>query len=103
MKEFTLPNTNSVYYFAESAFYWDEESKKEAENYLKLWKKFTLMKLERETYKAKFIDEMFVTRDPMFDRAFSGKTRLSLKIAVEIEFRFEVPDLNSLNNWAYSQ
>lgn len=81
--------TKTTHFFGECARYTKGE-KDEAVQYLESWKKFLVRKLNRECMTVKVIDESFVEKDTAFDGPFSEYCSVALKLAIEIEFKFEV-------------
>jgi hypothetical protein len=87
----------NLHYFGEFGTYIadDKEQEKEVKLYLELWKKYLIQKLSNECYSVKLIDEQWITRDPLYSGILCNKVTLALKLAVEIEFKFEVTPLDA--------
>ncbi len=79
-----------TYFFGEYAYYIDEAEKEEAKTYLSLWKKYLLQKLNREVFSMRLIDEQYITREPLYDGVLCQRSQLALKVALELELRFQV-------------
>lgn len=84
--------TKQRYYFGESARYFEgnEEQEKEAEIYLTYWKKFLIQKLNNECFKVNVVDEQWGERSSSYISTITKYKDKWLKIAIEIEFRFEI-------------
>lgn len=78
--------------FGESAeFVWgDENEKAEAKQYLLLWKKFFIRKLQKDSYRVEVVDEQWVEREPMYIGALAQRGSLSLKICVEGKYFYDL-------------
>ena len=80
-----------MHFFGETAFYTTDQEKKKAQEYLEYWRDNLLKKMNRECgLTAKLIDEQLIDRDPVFDGALSIRHILSLRLALEIEFKYEI-------------
>lgn len=79
----------NIYYFGETAAYVENE-KEESMQYLRSWKKFLIRKLNKDCMSVKIIDEQWIERDPMYMGVFAQHWGVSLKLAIEIEFKFEI-------------
>lgn len=85
----------NIHYFGESTFYSTCEEEKEARKYLEYWKKNLIKKINRDTFSAKIVNEQFIVRDPIFMGYLCTHYGLSLKLTIEIEFRFEESSFSS--------
>lgn len=78
--------------FAEFAVYEedDAEEKKEAENYLNLWKKFILKRLSKDCYNVNLIDEQWVYRDALYSGSLALNATMALKLYVRADFHYQL-------------
>lgn len=79
----------TTYYFGESVRYLENE-KEEALQYLRSWKKFLIRKLNKDCMSVRVVDEQFIERDPMLVDVLAQYWMISLKLALEVDFKFEV-------------
>jgi len=77
-------------YFGEWAFFTNESQKKEAEIYLKFWKKNLLKKLNRDCYDVKLIDEKWGEIPAHLSGCLEQFSRIYLKIYIEADFHYEL-------------
>lgn len=77
------------YFFGEYAHYitGDVESRKEAKEYLELWRKFLIRKLRTELEDYEFLEENWIDRDP----AFSGPLELYSTLALKMSYKKKLP------------
>ena len=88
-----MTNRSINIFFAEYAFYSNEEEKEKAKEYLEYWKNNLIKKLRKDTYEAVLIEENYHERPPEFDGILCQRTTLVLKLCVNIKFKFEVDSL----------
>ncbi len=87
----------NLHFFGEKASYTpgNKEEEEKAKTYLDLWKHFLVTNLSKECYSVEIVDTQYGKRDAAFSGALSLKECLWIKVAVKIEFRFEIPPLGN--------
>lgn len=70
-------------FFGEWVFYpeGNEQAKKEAKDYLNLWRKFLIRKLSGELFDYEFIDEQWIDRESKYHGPLCTDASLAIKIS----------------------
>jgi CRISPR/Cas system-associated endonuclease Cas1 len=86
-----------LHFFGESARYisGDTEQQNDARKYLELWQKFLIQKLNNQCYIVKIVDEQRGEFPPYMRGALCQQAEMWVKVAVQIEFKFEVAPIGA--------
>lgn len=68
----------------------NEVEKEEAQQYLLLWKKFLLRRLQGEGFEVKMLDEEWRYREAHLDGILCQFDSMALTLAVNIKFNYEI-------------
>jgi hypothetical protein len=85
-------NGKDVIFFGEDARYSELnfEEKEEAVAYLKLWKKFLIMKLRGEIQDYELVDEQWIERDAIHSGSIAIYCTLALKLCFKVKLPSEL-------------
>ena len=81
--------SNETKFFVESCSFFEEE-REEANLYLKLWKKYLLRKLNRDSYNIELIEEEYKEHPAHFEGPLCQRSKMYLRLAVKAKFNYEI-------------
>lgn len=90
MNEFKCPCGEYKKFFGESFYFFNEEEKEEAKQYLISWKKNVLRKLVRDSFTINVIEEQWIEKEKVYVSLINEASILSLKICIEANFHYQL-------------